>query len=290
MYEFGPFMSVDLLARAYSKAITDMKGPNSYIDNRAGAEGVPGVSNVIQSSADGNTMLFSSSSMVVLNSVMLPKITTYDPLKDLVPISTVSRATLIVSLGSKADFKSARDFIAAARQNPGKYTCAASSTTTRMGCEYWQVATNTKLLIVPYKTTAAGILAMSSGEVDMMVADGGSFQAQWDSGRVRPLAVLGDERLPGLPHIPTMKEEGVPGFVMHAWYGAFYKAGTNPAKVTAMAKLFQQASESPAVKQALKTFNLEPYVLNGDAMAAMHRSEMDYWKNMVSKNGIKFSD
>ena len=286
----APGSAVDLLARAYSRTMSEVDGFNSYIDNRTGAEGILGVSNVISSPADGNTLLFTSSSMVVLNSIIFPKITTYDPLKDLVPVATVSKATLIMSLGSNVNFKSAREFISAARQNPGKYSCATSSTTTRMGCEYFQVATNSKLLIVPYKATGAAVLGLGSGEADMMIADAASFQAQWDTGRVRPVVVLGEQRLPALPNVPTAKEEGVPDFLMSAWYGAFFKAGTPPEKVAAMQKRIQQASESPAVKQALKTFSHEPYVLTGDAMAAMHRSEMDQWKKMVETHGIKFTD
>jgi tripartite-type tricarboxylate transporter receptor subunit TctC len=286
----APGSAVDLLARAYGKVMKDKAGVNSFVENKAGGEGIPGVTAVTLAPADGYTILITSSSFVVLNSVMLPKITTYDPLRDLTPIASLSKAAMILTLGANAKFKTAREFIAAARQNPGKYTCASSSTTTRMGCEYLQVAAGIKLLIVPYKATAAAVMALGAGEVDAMIADAGSFQAGWDTGRSRPVAVMSEQRLPTLPNVPTAREEGVPELLMSAWYGVFFKAGTDSAKMTAMQKLFQEASESPEVREALKQFVHEPFVLVGDAMAKMHRAEIERWNKMVSTNGIKFAD
>ncbi len=286
----GPASAIDLLARAYSKALGDVAGLNFVVDNRAGAEGVMGVTTALTAPADGYTMLFSSSSMVVLNPVMLPKITTYDPIKDMAPLMTISKADLILSLGSSINIKSAREFVVAAKKSPGKYTCATASTTSRMSCEYFQRSAGIELLTVNYKTTAAAVLAVASGEVDTMIVDAGSFLSGWSTGRMWPVAIAADKRDPEMPEVPTMAEEGIPNFKMGAWYGVFFKAGTPPEKVAAMREIFLKASQAPVVKTALKNFLHKPYILTGKEAAVMHKGEIDHWMKFVREQKIQFSN
>lgn len=284
----GPASAIDMLARAYAKAVSDVAGLNFIIDNRAGAEGVLGVTTALAAPADGYTMLFSSSSMVVLNPVMLPKITTYDPIKDLEPLMTISKADLILSLGSSTNIKSAREFVMAAKKSPDKYTCATTSTTSRMSCEYFQRSAGIKLLTVNYKTTAAAVMAVASGEVDTMIVDAGSFLSGWGTGKMWPVAIAADKRDPEMPNVPTMAEEGISDFKMGAWYGAFFKAGTPPEKMTAMRKIFLKASDAPEVKNALKNFGHKQYILTGKEAAAMHKGEIDHWMKFMREQNIQF--
>lgn len=286
----GPGSAIDMLARAYGKAIGDVAGLNVVVDNRAGAEGVTGVMAALGAPADGYTMLFSSSSMVVLNPVMLPKITTYDPIKDMAPLMTVSKADLILSLGSSTNLKSAREFVATAKKSPGKYTCATTSTTSKMSCEYFQRSAGIQLLTVNYKTTAAAVMAVASGEVDTMIVDAGSFLNGWNTGKMWPVAIAANQRDPEMPDMPTMAEEGIPNFKMNAWYGVFFKTDTPPEKVTAMRDIFVKAAEAPAVKTALKTFLHKPYNLTGKEASVMHQSEIDHWTSFVREQKIQFSN
>lgn len=282
----GPGSALDLLARTHSKAMSESAGLNVIVDNKPGAESVLGIQTVLSSPADGYTMLLLSSSMVTLNPVMIPKLP-YDPLKDLVPISTISKAGLVMSLGSGVSFKTTREFIAAAKAAPGKYTCATASTTLRMACEFLQASAGIKLLIVPYKTTAAAMLALASGEADVLFADAGSMIPHWKTGRVRGVMSTTAERMAGLPQLPTSREEGMPDFLMSAWYAFYFPAGTAPAVVHSMRDILSKAGESQTVKDALHAFVHEPLRLSGSEITAMTRAEIDTWRTLVRTNNIK---
>lgn len=286
----GAASAIDMLARAYSKALGDVAGLKFIVDNRAGAEGVTGVMAALSAPADGHTVLFSSSSMVVLNPVMLPKITTYDPTKDLEPLMTISKADLILSLGASTNMRSVRDFVAAAKKSPGKYTCATTSTTSKMSCEYFQRSAGIEMLAVNYKTTGAAVMAVAAGEVDTMIVDAGSFLTGWNTGKMWPVAIAAEKRDPDLPDLPTMAEQGVSNFKMSAWYGAFFKAGTPPERVAAMRDIFLKASEAPEVKSALKIFLHKQYNLTGKEATAMHKAELDHWMKFVREQNIRFTD
>jgi tripartite-type tricarboxylate transporter receptor subunit TctC len=282
----GAGSALDSLARAYGKGLSESSGLNTVVDNRPGAESVPGVVSVLQAPADGYTMLLVSSSMMAINPVVIPKLA-YDPLKDFVPLVTTSKAGLVMSLGTSTNFKSLKEFIAAAKANPGKHTCATSSSTLRMACEYLQASAGIKLLNVPYKTTAAAFVAVAAGEVDTIFVDAGSAIPSWQTGRVRPLVVTTPERLPALPQVPTTREEGVPEFLMSAWYAIYFKAGTPPAAVTAMREMLRKAGTQQTVKDALKSFVHDPLDLAGDDITTMTRTEIAHWNKLVRDRGIK---
>ena len=110
----GPASAIDLLARTYQSAVADTTGLNVIVDNRPGAEGVIGVGAFLASPADGYTMLVVSSSMLTLNPVMIPNLP-YDPLKDFVPLAGISKAGLVMNLGTSTTFKTARELIAQKR-------------------------------------------------------------------------------------------------------------------------------------------------------------------------------
>lgn len=284
----GPGSALDLLARTHSKAISETSGLNVIVDNKPGAESVLGVQTVMSSPADGYTLLLLSSSMVALNPVMIPKLP-YDPLKDLTPISTISKAGLVMSMGAGTNFKTTREFVAAAKANPGKYTCATASSTLRMACEYLQASAGIKLLIVPYKTTAAAMLALASGEADVIFADAGSMLPHWKTGRMRGMMSTTTERMPTTPQLPTSREEGLPDFLMGAWYAFYFAAGTPPAAVQSMRDILSKAGETQVVKEALSSFGHEPLRMGGNDIVTMTRHEIETWKNLIRTNNIKIS-
>jgi tripartite-type tricarboxylate transporter receptor subunit TctC len=286
----GAGSAIDNLARSYSKAMEDIAGVHSIVENKPGAEGILGLSSFLASPADGYTMLFASSSMMALNPIMLPKVTTYDPLKDLTPLVTTSSAGLVINLGVSTPFKTMREFIEAARANPGKYSCATTSTTLRMACEYLQASAGIKLLLVPYKTTGAAVMALAAGEVDVIIPDAGSIIGQWKSGRIRPVGVATEERLPSLPQVPTMREQGLPSYLMTVWYATYFKAGTAPEKASIMQHILRKASETPAVKTALKSFVHEPFNLVGDEITNLNRREIEHWSKIVREQGLRFEN
>lgn len=282
----GPASAVDLLARAYAKAMTDVAGVNVIVENKPGAEGVIGIQAFLASPPDGYTMLVSSSSALTLNPVMIQNLP-YDPVKDLAPLAGISTAGLVMNLGTSTPFKSAREFVAAARANPGKHTCAHSTTTTRMACEFLQASAGIRLLLVPYKTTAAAMQALGTGEADTIFVDAGSAMSMWQTGRVRGVAVTSPEPLPTLPKLPTMIAEGIPDYRLSAWYAAYFRTGTPPAIVAAMQRILRDAAARPDIRETLARYSMEPLHTVGDDLAALNRREIAQWSKLVREHNIQ---
>jgi len=282
----GPGSASDVLARAFAKAITDSAGLNAIVEHKPGAETVIGVQALLSAPTDGYTMLLVSSSTPVLNPVMIPNLQ-YDPFRDFVPLVGISKATLTMNLGPSTQFKTAREFIAAAKANPGKYSFASSTTTTRLAGELLQSAAGIKLLNVPYKSTAAGATALASGEVDLMLVDPSSINMHWQSGRARPVAVTGATRMAAFPQVPTLREEGVQDYEVTAWFATYFARGTPPEIVATMRDILRKATKAAVLQETMAKVGMEPLDLAGDDITALTRKEIDMWTKVVKAANLK---
>lgn len=282
----APGSASDVQARALAKAITDTSGWSTIVDYKPGAETVIGVQSLLNSPADGYSMLLVSSSTPVLNPVMIPNLQ-YDPFRDFVPLVGVSKVALAMNLGPSTNFKTAREFIAAAKADPGKYTFASSTATTRLAGELLQSVAGIKLLNVPYKATAAGATALAAGEVDLMMVDPSSINMHWQSGRVRPVAVTSGTRLKAFPNIPSLKEEGLPDYEVTAWFATYFARGTPPELTQAMRGILRKAVQHPHMVETLGKVGMEPLELVGDDITALTRREVDMWTKVVKVANLK---
>ena len=282
----GPGSASDVIARAFSSAITETAGLNAIIDYKPGAETVIGVQALLGAPADGYTVLLVSSSTPVLNPVMIPNLP-YDPLKDFIPLVGISKVSLAFNLGPSTPFTSAREFVAAAKTNPGKYTFASSTTTTRLAGELLQSLAGIRLLNVPYKTSAAAATDLAAGEVDLLMIDPSSIKPLTDGGRVRSLAVSGASRLRLLPNLPTLQEEGVAGYDVTAWFATFFSAKTPPDIVKKATEILRKAARSPAFNEALARASMEPMDMTGDEISSLIRREIDLWTRVAQAAGLR---
>ncbi len=282
----APGSASDVLARALAKSINDTTGWTTIVEYKPGAETVIGVQALLNAPLDGYSVLMVSSSTPVLNPIMIPNLP-YDPFRDFVPLVGVSKLGLTMNLGPSTSFKTAREFIAAAKANPGKYTFASSTTTTRLAGELLQSVAGIKLLNVPYKGTAAGATALAAGEVDLMLVDASSINMHWQSGRVRPVAVTGGTRVKAYPNMPTLKEEGQPEYELTAWFATYFARGTPPELARTMRDILRKAMQQPLMVETLAKTGMEPLELAGDDITAMTRKEVDMWTKIVKASNIK---
>lgn len=282
----GPGSASDVVTRALGKAITDTSGLTVVIDYKPGAETVVGVQTLLNAPADGYSMLIVSSSTPVLNVVMMPNLP-YDPFRDFVPLAGLSKAMLTMNLGPSTPFKSAREFIAAAKDAPGKYTFASSTPTTRLAGELLQSATGIKLLNVPYKSTTAAATALAGGEVDLFLVDPSSIAAHWQGGRARAVAVTGATRLGAFPQLPTLREEGVADYDVTAWFASYFARGTPPEAAAAMRAILHKAVKEAVFTETLARVGMEPLDLSGDQLTALTHKEVDMWSRVVKAANLK---
>lgn len=283
---FGAGSATDVIARALGTAITEVSGVPVVIDNRPGADTLLGAQAVLSAPADGNTLLLVSSSTTVLNPLMIPN-QPFDMLRDFVPLSAIARNHPAFNLGTSTTFRSVREFIAAAKAAPGKYTYGGASTTSQLTGQLLEARTGIEMLYVPYKTTAAALTALASGEVDLILVDAGSAKAAYGSGRVRPLAVGAPARISALPQVPTLIEEGIPDYQINSWFATYFSSRTPADRVAAMRAILTSAVRSANYREALIRSNLEPFDLSGSDISDMTRSEIDMWGKLLRATKLR---
>ena len=194
---FSAGSTVDALARVYAQQMGEMLGTNFIVDNRAGAESVIGIQAFKALPADGYAVMFSSISTQLVNPHLFKQLT-YDPFKDFMPLGGTMRTPLVMMAGPKFPFKNVKEFVAAAKATPEKYTYASISSTTRLSGAIFSSAAGIKLLNMPYKDFAAMISDVLESRVDVVFLDGAGLKANVSLG-MRGLGCLLEDTLVELP-------------------------------------------------------------------------------------------
>jgi tripartite-type tricarboxylate transporter receptor subunit TctC len=277
---FGAGTSVDVNARDFGQALTSTGKASVVVDNRPGAEGAIGAMAVLNAAADGHTLMFTSSSIPVLDP-LVKKSMQFDPIKDFTPVCTVARTS------NASPIKTVAELISAAKAAPSKLTYAYSSATTRLAGELFSQAAGIQLMGVPYKASIAGLTDVSSGQVDLFFIDHVSVAPLLQSGKLRALAVAGDKRIDSLPAVPHAKESGVAGYTIQPWFGVYVSAKTPPAVVDQLRELVTQAVNAPAAKAATEKRGQEVLLVCGRQMAKLQTDEIGQWREVLKKAGIQ---
>lgn len=283
---FGAGTAVDVHARDFSQVLGSVIDQPVVTDNRAGAEGTIGAMVVLNARADGHTLMFTSSSIPVLDP-MMKKNNQYDPVKDFTPICTVGRTSNVMNITGSNSIKSAADLIAAAKAAPGKLTFAYSSASTRLAGELFQQAAGVKFTGVPYKASSTGLTDVASGQVDLFFIDDVSAAAFYPNKSLRALAVAGPNRIRALPDTPSATEIGVPGYQIQPWFGVYASAKTPPDVVARLRELMAKAMSTPKASANLEKRGLSPLLVCGDAMSKLQLDEIKFWRQVVQKAGIE---
>ena len=283
---FGAGTSVDVNGRDFAQALIATGKASVVVDNKPGAEGSIGAMGVLNAAADGHTLMFTSSSIPVLDPLM-KKSMQFDPVRDFTPVCTVARTSNVVNITGASPIKTVAELIAAAKAAPGKLTFAYSSATTRLAGELFAQAAGIQLTGVPYKASMAGLTDVSSGQVDLFFIDHVSVAPLLQSGKLRALAVAGDKRIESLPDVPHAKEVGVPGYTIQPWFGVYVSAKTPPAVVEQVRAFVSQAVNAPAAKAATEKRGQEALLLCGSAMTKLQTDEMGQWREVLKKAGIQ---
>lgn len=283
---FGAGTAVDVHGRDFAQALGTVVKQPVVVDNRAGAEGTIGAMAVLNAQPDGHTIMFTSSSIPVLDPVM-KKSMQFNPVKDFVPICTVGRASNVMNITGASSIKTAGELIAAAKKEPGKFTFAYSTASTRLAGELFQQAAGVKFTGVPYKASSAGLTDVAGGQVDLIFIDDVSAAPFIQNQRVRPLVVAGASRIRALPEVPNGAEIGVPGYQIEPWFGVYAPAKVAAPVVAQLRELMTRALKTPAAMEAREKRGLLNLLVCGDDMAGLQSKEIEFWRGVVKKAGIE---
>ena len=279
--------STDMVARAIAPRLTNTLGQPFLVDNKAGATGTIGATQVKRSAPDGTTFLVTSLGPLVIAPHLI-KGMQYDALKDFDTVTVAVQAPNVLVVPANSPHNTMADVIAYEKKNPGKMTFASSGngSSDHLTAELFWQQTGTTGLHVPYKGGAPAITDLLGGQVEGSFQNVNAVVQNIKAGKLKALAVTGDKRSPVLPDVPTMAEAGVKGVEVYSWQAIVAPKGL-PADVRAKAhETMTAALNDPAVKQQFTAIGLEVVANTPAQFAAFQQQESARWKKVIETGKI----
>jgi tripartite-type tricarboxylate transporter receptor subunit TctC len=276
----------DLMARAIGKTMAASLGQPVIVDNKPGGGGVIGMSEITRGSADGYTMVFPSI-LAVTNPALMPNYP-FDTLRDFAPLTVVGFIPHAVVVRPDFPAKTLQDLVAMAKAKPDSlsYGSSGNGTSAHLGAALFAQRAGIRATHVPYRGAGPAVQDLLGGQIQFMFLDMSSALAQIKAGKLRALAVAPKSRFAGLPDVPTVAEQGYPGFDVHGWYGLLLKAGT-PAPVTQ--RLYaevKRALDTQEVREIFQAQGIEPGGMPPAEFTALVRDDLALWKRTVEQLNI----
>lgn len=272
----------DFLARTIGQTLSTQVGQTVVVDNKPGANTAIAAAETARSPADGYTVLSADNGTLIFNPVLY-KTLSYNPVKDLAPVTLMGRFPMILVVGPSLPVTSAKDFIAKAKATPEglNYGSAGAGSPHHLAMELLKVETGLTMTHVPYRGAAPALAEVAGGQVPTMMVDLAAGAAFIKSGKVKALAVANAKRLPQLPDVPTFAELGYKNVEAAALVGMVVPAATPADVITALNKQVVSAINEPAVHKRLSDFGVEPVGNTPAQFAELLKSETARWQKLI---------
>jgi len=284
---YAPGGGSDIMGRIIAQDLTKSLGQQMIVENRAGAAQNIAAEFIAKAPADGYT-LFLSSAALGINISLYPKIN-YHPIKDFAPIAMFAISPNLLITHPSLPVKTVKEFIAFAKQNPGKlnYSTSGSGSTQHLSGEMLKVMAGIGIVHIPYRGSAPSMTALLSGEVEFSFNNIPASINYIKAGRLRAISITSAKRSPLLPDLPTMAEAGVPKFETSTWYGLLAPAATPRDIVMKLNNAVNAIVRTPDFNKRLAQLGADPVAESPEFFANYLKSEIERWAPVVKASGAK---
>jgi len=278
---FAPGGGVDINARILAEPLGQALGQTIVADNRPGASSIIGTKVASMAAPDGYTLLINAVT-VAINAAVYKKLP-FDIQRDFAPVSRLTQQPNILVANPSLPAKTAQEFVALVRSQPGKYSFGSAGLATgiRLAMEMLLLKANAKMVHVPYKSLSPALVGLLGNEVSVLVSTFASALPHVKAGRLRAYGVTTAQRVDLLPDVPTLAESGVPGYDYATWYGLFVPAGTPPHIIDKLNKVTVTALKSPKLTQIYQAQGLTATPSSPAEFARFIDSELKKWTDVV---------
>ena len=283
---FAPGGGTDIVARSLAKKLSEQFGQSVVVDNRGGAGGLIGMELTVRAPPDGYTIgLFSGS----LSTNAAAGKLSFDPIKDVTPISMVAESGYVIALNPALPIKTMKEFLAYAKANPGKLSYGSSGigSTSHLAGEQLDLLAKVRTTHVPYKSSGLAMTEMLGGQISFVYGSLPLIAPYVSGGRVRIVAITTTERSAALPDVPTIAEAGVPGYETVTWYAVLGPRGLSKDVVARWATEMKQALQSKELKDRAKIEGLDLSAPGPAYLLDVLKRDIPKWTQVVKAANLK---
>jgi tripartite-type tricarboxylate transporter receptor subunit TctC len=284
---YAPGGTTDFAARMVAERLTHQTGKSFFVENKTGASGTIGTSQVAKSAPDGTTFLVNDTTYAMLPSLFakLP----WDHANDLMPVTTLAVSPVVLVVAANSPFKTAQELFEHARRNPGKlnFGSGGNGSSTHLSAEVLKKEGKLFITHIPYKGAGDAMVGLLGNQVDLLITAAPTAVPQVQGGKVRALAVTGDKPLASLPGVPTFKDVGLPGYTVTNWFGLAAPKGTSKEVVEKLQAEVNKALADPKVIERFQAMGARPGGIPSAEFASFIRSETKVWTDISKAAGVR---
>ncbi|HBP28570.1 tripartite tricarboxylate transporter substrate binding protein [Advenella sp. FME57] len=277
----------DFLARTIGQSLSEDIKQSIVIDNKPGGNTSIAASDTARSAADGYTVLSADNGTMVFNSALYKKLS-YDPVKDLAPVTLLGRFPMILVVNPASNIKNLKEFVEHVKSSNGSinYGSAGAGSPHHLAMELFQTEAGLKMTHVPYRGAAPSLTDLAGGQVQAMMVDLAAGAGFLKGEKIRPLAVASAKRLPQLPDVPTFAESGYPNVEAAALVGMVAPAKTPADIIASLNKSVVAALNKPATHKKLIEFGIEPVGDTPEQYSKLLEDERTRWHKLIKDLNI----
>ena len=284
---FAPGGSSEIVARAAAAELTKSLGQSVYVDNKPGGAGNVAMAEVARAE-DQHTLILGHIGTLAVNPYIFDKLP-YDPNKDFKPISLLAKVPSLYVVHPDVPAKNLKEFVALCKAKPGQlnYGSAGNGSAGHLAMEYLKMATNTFVLHVPYRGTGPQLTDLLAGRLQAASVGAPAILQFIKAGKLRCIATGTTQRIPQLPDVPTVAEQGYAGFEMTQWYGMLAPANLAQPAADKLSAACMKAMREPTVLERLSTDAAIPVGGSAAGFAAFIGVEQQRWRPVIARAKVK---
>ncbi len=286
---FGAGGGTDILARLVGAKFSEIIGQSVVVENRPGASARLAAEYVANQPGDGYTLLASPIGAMSMAAAIYPHLK-YHPTKSFVPLALIGQFPMILAVAADTPVNNVKELVAYAKQHPDKANYPSTSPAFVIPMAQLQLATGMPAVMIPYKSSAEMIFSVIEGQSMMTIVDPAPAVPQVKAGKLKALAVTGNERAPELPNVPTMSEAGYPTVDVQLWSGMFAPVATPAPIVAKLEKAFAAAIHDPGLMEKLKALAVTPSNATPEQFRELIESDIVKFRAVVKAANLIFEE
>ncbi|MBX2886991.1 MAG: tripartite tricarboxylate transporter substrate binding protein [Granulosicoccus sp.] len=282
---YSPSGNTDVFTRHVSPYLEEIWDQTVVVDNKPGGGSMVGTAHVAQAKPDGKTLLITTSAFVTAPAIQdnLP----FDSRTDLIPVANVGFVSYILVTNANSGYESLEQFVEDSKANPKFAATAGLGTTTHFAMEKFLADSGANVEVVHYKGGGPAVVSILGGETDIYGSSVSSAGSNLEAGKIKALAVLGNERIDALPDVPSTAELGYPDLEIKQWVGVFAPAGTDPAIIKKLNADINSALQNEKLIATLTPLDWTLEQSTPEGFAEQVDVELTKWKSIADEKGIK---